>query len=205
MIFFIAIGVFLVILAGYIKTGLDDACNGSGGGIGEIFEELYSTADSIWCESTNGCECYVDYTLDGSLAIRGSTYDTSNSADFYNVQDCSDYLESAFADYGVDFSDISEIVEYLDLFGDIESGYKCAGICNRMPVYYFGDTKDGEPEKACKSSIDKNLVQHTIQGAGIAYIVTGAFIVVIWFIQYGLCCRKDLNGKKANKGESKQF
>jgi len=41
-----------------------------------------------------------------------------------------------------------------------------------------------------------------IRNYGIGYIVTGVVLFVIWFIQYGLCCRKKQN---ARRGATKQF
>lgn len=210
MIFFLAVGIALVIAANLANEQLDEACDPGASGLGETFNEIYSIVDEIYCESTVNWYCYIDYTLNlATASVRTNDYDITtdpNDPDgITNVQGCTDQLESIFDDYDIELDGLDEITEFLDLFGDIESAYDCSGICDLMPLYYFSDTSNGEPKKACLTSIQDELLEYAIKGSGIAYIVTGAFIMVIWFIQYGLCCRKNLNGSKANQGQSKQF
>lgn len=53
---------------------------------------------------------------------------TTDSSLNTNVQDCKAQIEAAYANYGVSFNSINDIIAYLDLFGKIESEYSCSGI-----------------------------------------------------------------------------
>ena len=188
VLFFVAVGILLIVIAGLFESGIDDACNNGTSSIAEAFNELYSTSDSIYCvNSLTACVCEpLTHTPVGA----NRTYDTALTGGISNVQGCSAELERTFASYGVSFDSLSDIVEYLDLFGDIEKEYECSGICNKQAVYYFYSVSAGEPKNECTDKIKTELIDGIIAGSGIAYLVTGIFIGVIWFIQYGLCCRK---------------
>lgn len=191
-------GIALVIGAKYAHKQVDKACGSGGGKFADAFGAIYSTADSIYCDSSITCGC--DYS--GATLTSGSkTYDQT-SGGIKSVQECKDHLESAFADYGITFNSLDDIVSYLDLFGDIEKGYHCSGVCDKEPVYYFSDISKGFPKKKCKGSIQTELIGKVVQGTGIAYIVTGSVLCIIWFVQYGLCCRKK---QQPGSGGSKKF
>lgn len=204
ILFFLAIGAVLVLAAGIFHDGLTDACNGGSGDIAEAFNELYSNADSLYCvSSASGCVCNpITHVVDPS-AQRTSYVTTGGVGAINNVQGCTAHLAAAYADYGIDFDDISEITEYLDYFGDIEDHYDCSGICNLQGVFYFHDVTAGGPGGKCETKIKDELIDGVIGGTGIAYIVTGCFLFCIWFIQYGLCCRKKQQGNPGSG--SKKF
>jgi hypothetical protein len=206
VLIFIAIGGILVYVAGIMKTGLEDACNAGDGTVAEIFNELYSTVDDIYCRSSamNGCDCASVSFVPNPARSTPEAYSFGGSSDMINVQECTSYLENVFANYGIDFDSVSDIVDYLDYFGDIEDGYSCSGICDYQSVYYFSDITSGAPDGSCEGNIRDDLITHVIEGSGIAYIVTGCFILCIWFIQYGLCCRKKNLGNPG-AGGSKKF
>jgi hypothetical protein len=205
VLIFIAIGAILVFVAGIMKTGLEDACNADDGTVAEIFSELYLTVDTIYCRSTSaGCDCANAGFVPSPQRSSPEAYSLTGSSNMVNVQECTSYLENVFANYGIDFDSVGDIVEYLDYFGDIEDGYSCSGICDPESVYYFSDITSGAPDGACEKNIRDDLITHVIEGSGIAYIVTGCFIFCIWFIQYGLCCRKKNLGNPG-AGGSKKF
>lgn len=97
---------------------------------------------------------------------------------------------AAFADFNVDFSDLTEAIEYFDYFGEIEEKYSCSGICTVQKKYYFYDASKGFPPKRCKDSIKDKYLLGEVLGYGIGYTVSGGILFLVWFIQYGLCCRK---------------
>ena len=201
VLFFVAVGIVLIVVADVFKSGLEDSCSGGSGSIAEAFNELYSTSDNIYCKTnTTGCTCEP---LAAGHVIDPTSPRTSyiTTGGISNVQGCSAQLRTTFESYGVEFSGTSEIVEYLDLFGDIEKEYKCSGICTKQGVYYFYDIAGGNPETECTEKIKSELIEGVIAATGITYVVTGCFIAVIWFIQYGLCCRK----KQQPGSESRKF
>lgn len=203
---FVAVGAVLVYVAGLMSDGLEEACNGGESDIAKVFKELYDTIDEFYCYSNSliGCEC--SDLADGHVIVvdRVPGYDTSPSSDAKNAQDCVDYLEDAFDGYEIDFDSVKDIVGFLDYFGDIEQSYGCSGICSPKEVYYFSDISSGRPSGSCFDNIQNDLIGHAIEGSGIAFIITGVFIFVIWCIQYGLCCRRKQQGNPGS-GESKKF
>jgi uncharacterized membrane protein (Fun14 family) len=206
VLFFIVIGAILVVIAGYAKDALTDACADPDGDLSEAFSSLYSTADSFYCVQDSGFDCRCEpVTFDTTDGQRSAAYEQV-SGGITKVQQCTDQILDAFSDYAIDLSSITDAVEYFDYFGDIEDGYSCSGICLYEAVYYYHSFTAGKPKKACLSNIKSDLIEGTIEGSGIAFIVTGCFAFVIWFIQYGLCCRKNLNGQKnPGAGASKNF
>lgn len=106
------------------------------------------------------------------------------------MQDCEDQAEFYFSNYEIDFSSVSDLITYLDYFGDIEKAYDCSGIWNYYAAYYFSDIDRGIPKEACANSIKNKMIKREIIGMGIAYFITGIIAGVVMLIQYGLCCRK---------------
>ena len=157
--------------------------------------ELYSTSDSFYCVAPpSGCSCYLSHNAGTSPR---SYYSTSPT--IYNVQDCTAYLAAAYANYGVSFDDINEIIEYLDYFGEIEDEYNCSGICSMLNVYYFSNSNNGQPEKKCQAAITDDILTDQVQAMGIGYFITGCIAFIVLFIQYGLCCRKNRTGGDTRK------
>jgi hypothetical protein len=193
----LVVGIIIIAMTTVVASAIEDACEvGSDSSISESFRELYLNADTFYCVAVNGCECY-------STIHTGVGFTTTNtSATVTNAQGCTAYLETAYADYGVDLDGEGGIVEYLDYFGDIEDEFNCSGMCVLQTKYYFSDINNGIPEKVCLDSIKDDLILGEVQGYGIGYTVAGCLLVMVWFVQYGLCCRKNLN---AEKGETKQF
>eukprot|EP00343_Euplotes_focardii_P001281 CAMPEP_0205804404 /NCGR_PEP_ID=MMETSP0205-20121125/7319_1 /ASSEMBLY_ACC=CAM_ASM_000278 /TAXON_ID=36767 /ORGANISM="Euplotes focardii, Strain TN1" /LENGTH=206 /DNA_ID=CAMNT_0053073971 /DNA_START=289 /DNA_END=909 /DNA_ORIENTATION=+ len=199
-VIFLVVGIAIIIGTGIIAEEMDKACaNPDTSAIAEAFNELYGTADDIYCiTGSTGCLCYVSdptRVATGYVAVNTSSTVTK-------VQECTDHLESAYASYGISFDDIGEIVKYLDYFGEIEKEYTCSGICTQLPKYYFSDINIGIPSKICFDSIKDGLILGDVKNYGIGYTVTGSVLFIIWFIQYGLCCRKKVN---ARNGETKNF
>ena len=95
---------------------------------------------------------------------------------------------------------MKDIVSYLDYFGAVEKAYSCSGICIAEGAYYFSDLTRGQPTGSCFNVIRDDLIVHAIQGAGIAFLVTGIFMWAIWCVQCGLCCRRKIIDGKAHYG-----
>lgn len=169
-IILLVLGITLLVTATKITDEMDASCAAnasSSGGISQSFNELYSSADSFYCVASNGCTCY-------STTIVGAGYSSTNSSTtIVNVQGCTDYLEDAYADYGVSFKDVVALKEYLAYFGEIESQFSCSGICYLKTKYYFSDINNGVPEKICFDSIKNDLILGEVQAYGIGYIIAG--------------------------------
>mmetsp|Transcript_17479 Transcript_17479/g.15412 ORF Transcript_17479/g.15412 Transcript_17479/m.15412 type:complete len:263 (+) Transcript_17479:236-1024(+) len=190
-VFFIFLGIALIAISVVASDQLNEACSSanSDGDFQKALSELYTRSDSFYCADAQ-CVCYVGlYNGHGKNVAFVTVAETSTSVT--NVQGCSGSLEAAYADYGIDFSDINEIIEYLDLFGKVEKEYSCSGICTQQSIYYFSDSSQGAPEKSCKEPIDEELLKGEILPMGIGYTIIGALLFIVFFIQYGLCCRKD--------------
>ena len=201
ILFFFFVGIRLLIIANIFKIGLDEACRGDSTSIAKTFNELYSRSDNIYCVSNStGCLCEIfNHTINPDSPR--TIYDTTISGGISNVQGCSAELERAFARYEVAFDSLSDIVKYLDFFGEIEKEYKCSGMCTKQGVYYFDNIAAGEPQNECIEKIKSELIEGVIKTCGIVFIATGCFMAIIWFIQFGLCCRKKPQSQ-SNSGKS---
>lgn len=192
-----------MIVASYeVADIMDTMCtdSSSSSDIAKSLKSLYTECDTFYCVAPpNGCTCYVQLPV----PTDGGSYSTvSTTSTVTNAQGCSDYLQTAFADYDIDFSDLNEIITYLDYFGEIEESYSCAGICTIRSKYYFYNSVVGYPTKSCLSSIKEELVEGEIRNFGIGYTVTAGVLFIIWFVQWGLCCRKK---PKPGQGGTKNF
>ena len=107
------------------------------------------------------------------------------------VQDCKNYLSSAYTSYGLSFDDLNALITHLDYFGVIEKYFSCSGFCKSLPVYYFYDSNYGTPLGSWMSLIQSQLLDNEAKYYGIVYIVAGCVIFLSWSIQFGLCWRKD--------------
>lgn len=189
-IIILVLGIFLIVVSTTAVDAIDEACGGkSDSEIAKNMNELYTRSDTFYCMAApTGCPCAVTHVPKDTLT---RTYVVPNTVgSVTNVQACKDKLQAAYASYGVSFDDINDIIKYLDYFGDIEEEYKCSGICIQQAKYYFWDSTKGEPTKACKDPIKDELLIGEVQGFGIGYVVIAAVLMVVWFVQYGLCCRK---------------
>lgn len=186
---------------------MDKICSGTStySSIKDAFSKLYTSADNIYCvsSSSTGCRCYTKTAIVGSYS--GKTYYTSQTSTLSGytvvtkVQSCTSYLSTAYASYGISFSDISALSSYLDYFGQIESSYSCSGFCTALPIFYFSDSYTSLPSKACKDSIKNDLLDGEMKFYGIGFTVIGSIMFLIWFVQYGLCCRKKDNSGQGTK------
>jgi hypothetical protein len=188
-IFFVALGIAIMMISEQTKSDLTEQCNSSNSDsdFQKAVENLYSSADTFYCIATpTGCPCQVSHVVTGG----DRTYITSPIETPFtvtNVQECRDFLQENYGEYVVDFDSTDEIVEYLDLFGKIEDSYSCSGICTIKPVYYFSDSTDGEPEKKCEDSIKNDVLDGIILPIGICYFIIGMMVLVVAIIQFGLC------------------
>lgn len=201
-IFFYIFGISLLILTTNIGDALDKACDPTeNGDVVEAFRELYVSANTIYCvSSSTGCECYSDGSNPNAAGVGYTAINSSSTV--VNVQSCTDHLEQAYANYGIDFDSTSDLAEFLGHFGTIEKEFKCSGICTLQNRYYFSDINIGVPEKTCIDVIKDELVLGEVRGFGIGYTVTACILFLIWFVQYGLCCRAK---EAARQGNTKQF
>jgi hypothetical protein len=192
MIFFLTLGIALIAIAVVFADQLDELCSSTGAdsNFQVALAELYTRSDTFYCVTTNGCLCYTGATYNPADKA-GSTNIDGASGTVTKVQECTVYLEAAYADYNVDFDDIGDIITYLDLFGDLESEFDCSGICTIQSVYYFSDSSKGAPTQKCQDPMRDNVLLSDVLGMGIAYVVTAFVILFVWFIQYGLCCREE--------------
>jgi len=139
-IIYLVLGIVIAYVATYSADELEKLCtedSGANNDFQKAMNELYSSADEIYCRSTLDaclCEPFSHSTVGGE---RVAPYETTGSGGISNVQGCSDNLQDAYADYDIDFNSVNEIVDYLDYFGDIEEEYSCSGICDYQSVYYF--------------------------------------------------------------------
>ena len=124
-----------------------------------------------------------------------------------NTQSCTTYLSSAFSSYSaVTFSDVSDIQSYLGHFGDLEEALNCAGMCTKLPVYYFSDSNSGEPANACIDKIKTDIIDVQIVGCGMFFIALAALMFLLIFVQYGLCCRRKVKpGMNKNGAPAQRF
>lgn len=209
MWFFVIVGIGLLYGANYAIDEINEVCDGgdNDSDLAKAFDELYETSDTIFCvDASSGCVCYLNHIPIGG-ARASATYISSPSPTIRTVQECSSYLETAFADYDVDFDGVSDIEEYLGYFGEIEESYSCSGVCNYQSVYYFSNSENGAPEKKCQEFITDDILRDIVGLIGIAYLSTGCAFFLIWCVQYGFCCRNQNNRKKAKpgSGRSKRF
>jgi hypothetical protein len=192
-------GITLENIVTEITYQVDIACQdgaSSIGGISQSLNELYTSADSFYCVASNGCTWY-------STTMVGAGYTSANSSTaIINVQGCTEYLEDAYADYGVKFDNVAALQEYLDYFGEIESQSNCSGICVLQTKYYFSDINAGVPETKCFGSISETITSAEVKNYEICYIISGVVWFMVWFVQFGLCCRKNQNAKQ---GQTKNF
>lgn len=206
--FFLAIGIGMIYGSIYASNTLDDiwGTSGNNSSLGESFSKLYSSADNIYCVSTSsGCTCQtlvaVTSTTRSSTTAAYITSRTTGTGIVTKVQACTSYLQTAYANYGIKFDNINAISTYLDYFGEIESKYSCSGMCTKLPVYYFSNSNAGVPTDKCNDSIQNKLLKGEFQMYGIGFTCIGGVLFIIWFIQYGLCCRK----KEAADQQFKRF
>lgn len=204
--FFLVIGIGMIYGSVYASNVLDDIWgSGDSSPLGEAFSKLYSSADSIYCVSTSyGCTCQTLAPVTSTRSSSTASYITSRTTGtgiVTKVQSCTTYLKNAYANYGISFDDIDAISTYLDYFGEIESKYTCSGMCTMLPVYYFSNSNAGVPTDKCKDSIKNKLIKGEFQMYGIGFTCIGGILFIIWFIQYGLCCRK----KEAADQQFKRF
>jgi hypothetical protein len=192
MIFFLTLGIALIAIAVVFADQLDELCSSSStdSDFQTALAELYSRSDTFYCVAVNGCLCYTGATYNPADKA-GSTNINGTAGTVTRVQECTVYLEAAYASYNVDFDDVGDLVTYLDLFGDLESEFDCSGICTIQSVYYFSDSSNGLPTQKCQDPIRDDVLLSDILGMGIGYLVTGLVILLVWFIQYGLCCREE--------------
>jgi hypothetical protein len=189
VVIFLALGIAIIVIAKMAAQELDDLCasGDTSSDLAKSLNELYTKSDTFYCVApATGCTCFVTHTPGD-----GGSYSTTETASTVrNVQGCSDKILAAFASFNVDFSDLTEAIEYFDYFGEIEEKYSCSGICTVKPKYYFYDSSKGQPSKRCKDSIKDEYLLGEVLGYGIGYTISGGILFLIWFIQYGLCCRR---------------
>lgn len=140
-LFFLVLGILLISIAVISSNKLDELCSSvnSNSDIQKAMKELYLRADTFYCAASWGCYIGPVNWVNGKT--NASTTDSSLNT---NVQGCKAQIEAAYANYGVSFNDINDIITYLDLFGKIESEYSCSGIWIKQTVYYFSDSSKGK-------------------------------------------------------------
>ena len=202
-LFFTALGILLLVIVSMSVSELEDLCSitptGDKSDFQKAMDELYSSADSVYCvTAAAGCYCQISHSTAGARR----TYSTSGSgSQVTNVQGCASSLATAYANYNVCDGDTSCLTEYFDYFGEIEDEYTCSGICTHEAVYYFYNSNAGAPTQRCMDPIIDEILEGEIQNMGIGYLCSGILLFAIWFVQYGLCCRKKPNtgmGKTRN-------
>ena len=191
VLYFIAIGILLMATGGALEDGIDEACDGKTSSLAKTFRELYSSADSIyWVPAANsGCECEMPSHVISTNYFR-SNYTTTASGGITKVQECTQYLVSAYDGYEIDLDTVDDVTKLLDLYGEIEKEYKCSGIWYQQAVYYFYSITAGEPTIQCTNKLKEDQFRDIIGGSGLVYLITGLVLLGIWIIQYGLWCRK---------------
>ena len=154
---------------------------------------LYSGLHVIyWGSFVLECRCQLgSYNPNTVNTSRREAY-VSDSNGVLNVQDCEQRIvEQAFLNYSVSFDDYQDLVTYLDYFAEVEEEYHCSGICDYEAVYYFSNSLNGKPDKACYVPIKDELLLGEMLGMGIGFLISGIILSFVLFIQYGLWCRKE--------------
>ena len=154
---------------------------------------LYSDLHVIyWGSFVPECRCQLgSYNPNTVNTSRREAY-VSDSNGVLNVQDCEQRIvEQAFLNYSVSFDDYQDLVTYLDYFGEVEEEYHWSGICDYEAVYYFSNSLNGRPDKACYVPIKDELLLGEMLGMGIGFLISGIILSFVLFIQYGLWCRKE--------------
>lgn len=129
-------GAIILIFSAVIANEIDETCTIISHETGYVkrLETVYSNAATVFC--TSSCPCYYGSTYYSSLY--------SSSSGNKKVQECDQYLMSAYSNYDVVFDDVGHLKRYLDNFGKIEQEYKCSGICSSKLIYYFSDSSSGK-------------------------------------------------------------
>lgn len=70
----------------------------------------------------------------------------------------------------------------------MEKRGSCSGICNPGLFYYTLDVTKGPPTSPCKTYITSSI-NSTFAPVGLAAIVSGLVMFLIWLFQYFLWCK----------------
>jgi hypothetical protein len=192
------LGIALIAIALVSSDELEKLCSSENtdSEFQKALNDIYDNADEIFCvPGAFGCVCDTGNYAPPSKLPTGYANGDIVPGTIKKVQECTDHLEEAYSDYNIDFEDINDIIVYLNYFGEIETDYECSGVCTKRDVYYFSDSSMGAPPDRCYESIDEDMLKGEILPMGIGYAIIGAFIFIITFVQYGLCCRKKLDDR----------
>lgn len=77
----------------------------------------------------------------------------------------------------------------IDFMRSLESEFKCSGVCNPGPFYWFADLWQGPPTNNCLVGI-KNAFKTKPTAVGILLLVTFLLTIVTWITQFSMCCGK---------------
>ena len=89
-----------------------------------------------------------------------------------NTQQCNKKLEGIYRNFTVSQNeDIDTLINFLNEFGLFESQYKCSGVCEKKPVYYFSDSGMGEPPKKCQEPLANDVLMGQVFPMGIGFFI----------------------------------
>ena len=200
-----------------MKAGIDEACDGEGNDISKTINEVYTQVDSFYATGTcpvypapgytpasptrtmTGTACGVQWcpvndlvTSYNNLPIKDFIGDLetdyiSVEVDAENTDNNADILACKKWPKTV-FKKLNQFNEILGILGEIEAEYDCSGVCTKQNIYYFSDTREGEPDDSCKDSIKNKYIQSKVTNYGIGFIVMALFIFLPWILNFVLCC-----------------
>ncbi len=174
--------------------------------IGPQTAEIYRTIDGFFCATA--CPCSADVA---DPNFTDGTARETEAGGFISIQDCLDAKEgemekfkdqlSEFSQMGADTSDAEESIAeaeemiekakaFMGYAKQIEETYKCSGLCEQEPIFYFSDCTV-DVKEPCYKSIGK-IIQGLFGNYGIVFVIASSFIIVSWCVNWGFCCcRKD--------------
>lgn len=81
---------------------------------------------------------------------------------------------------------LTDYQKVLNVMKQIESSFKCNGVCDYGNFYFFVDVSQGPPTKTCKDTLE-NIFNNISLNIGIALGVTFIFIFLTVCQQYWFC------------------
>ena len=77
----------------------------------------------------------------------------------------------------------------IDFLRNVENEFKCSGICNPGPFYWFSDVWAGMPTSNCILAV-KDTFRKRPLAIGIILLVTFFITLLTWITHFSMCCGK---------------
>jgi hypothetical protein len=149
--------------------------------------------------NSNGCECADPGWTAPSGAVGTSSYTIGwePGATIGTFIDCTAAFGTVFPE---DIAD--KIIPILEYF---EVTLECSGICDPLPMWLLSklSSHGGPPPSGCLAKLPE-FFDDNFGSYGNVFLAVGSVSFIAWFIQFGLCCRKELSDKKHHKKGKKK-